>query len=113
MTTGSLLTADLVIAVLAAAGWLGGGAASAARRHPLALALAAVALPATLARAITITALARVGWWFAAEKVLIAAPLSLAAVLVAGPRLLRPRATSGPSRSRFSSLGTPTAAPCS
>ncbi|RAO34045.1 Nitrite reductase (NO-forming) [Micromonospora saelicesensis] len=89
MTTGSLLVADLVIAVLAAAAWLGGGAASAARRRPLALGLAAVALLATLARAITITALARAGWWFAAEKVLIAAPLSLAAVGVAGPRLLR------------------------
>ncbi|RAO45301.1 Nitrite reductase (NO-forming) [Micromonospora saelicesensis] len=89
MTTGSLLVADLVIAVLAAAAWLGGGAASAARRRPLALGLAAVALLATLARAITITALARAGWWFAAEKVLIAAPLSLAALGVAGPRLLR------------------------
>ncbi|MEV5764654.1 multicopper oxidase family protein [Micromonospora sp. NPDC052213] len=89
MTTGSLLAADLVIAVLAAAGWLGGGAASAARRRPLALGLAAFALLATLARAITITALARAGWWFAAEKVLIAAPLSLAGVAVAGPRLLR------------------------
>ncbi|MEU4556666.1 multicopper oxidase family protein [Micromonospora violae] len=91
MTTGSLLAADLVIAVLAAAAWLGGGAASAARRRPLALGLAAVALLATLARAVTITALARAGWWFAAEKVLIAAPLSLAAVGVAGPRLLRAR----------------------
>ncbi|MEH0981804.1 multicopper oxidase family protein [Micromonospora sp. CPCC 205556] len=89
MTTGSLLAADLVIAVLAAAGWLGGGAASAARRRPLALGLVAFALLATLARAITIIALARAGWWFAAEKVLIAAPLSLAAVAVAGPRLLR------------------------
>ncbi|MCG5444014.1 multicopper oxidase family protein [Micromonospora sp. NIE79] len=89
MTTGSLLVADLVIAVLATAGWLGGGAASAARRRPLALGLTAVALLATLARAITITALARAGWWFAAEKILIAGPLSLAAVGVAGPRLLR------------------------
>ncbi|MEU8015678.1 multicopper oxidase family protein [Micromonospora parva] len=89
MTTGSLLAVDLVIAVLVAGAWLGGGAASVARRRPLALGLAAVALVATLARAITITALARAGWWFAAEKVLIAAPLSLAAVAVAGPRLLR------------------------
>ncbi|MBG6066218.1 multicopper oxidase family protein [Micromonospora ureilytica] len=89
MTTGSLLVADLVIAVLAVAGWLGAGAASAVRRRPLALALAAGALLATLARAITITALARAGWWFAAEKILIAGPLSLAAVGVAGPRLLR------------------------
>ncbi|MEU4532640.1 multicopper oxidase family protein [Micromonospora ureilytica] len=89
MTTGSLLVADLVIAVLAAAGWLGAGAASAVRRRPLALALAAGAMLATLARAITVTALVRAGWWFAAEKVLIAGPLSLAAVGVVGPRLLR------------------------
>ncbi|TDB71291.1 multicopper oxidase family protein [Micromonospora sp. KC721] len=89
MNTGSLLAADLVIAVLAAAGWLGAGTASAARRRPLALGLAAVALLATFARAITITALARAGWWFAAEKALIAAPLSLAGTLVAGTRLLR------------------------
>ncbi|MEU8328787.1 multicopper oxidase family protein [Micromonospora sp. NPDC048839] len=86
MTTGSLLAVDLVLAVLVAAGWLGGGAAAAVRRRPLALALAAVALLATLARAITITALARAGWWFVAEKVLVAAPLSLAAVAAAGPR---------------------------
>ncbi|MET7709873.1 multicopper oxidase family protein [Micromonospora sp. NPDC005413] len=91
MTVGSLLTADLVITALAVAGWLGGGAASAAGRRPLALGLAAFALLATLARAVTITALARAGWWFAAEKVLVAAPLSLAAVVVAGPRLLRAR----------------------
>lgn len=91
MTTGSLLTADLVIAILAAAGWLGGGAASAARRRSLALGLAAFAVLATVARTITITALARAGWWFAAEKILIAAPLSLAAVLVAGSQLLRAR----------------------
>ncbi|WP_422735380.1 multicopper oxidase family protein [Micromonospora sp. WMMD729] len=89
MTTASLLAADLVLTVLAAAGWLGGGAAAAARRRPLALALAAVALLATLARASTVVALARAGWWFAAEKVVVAAPLSLAAVAVAGPRLLR------------------------
>ncbi|MEU3454658.1 multicopper oxidase family protein [Micromonospora sp. NPDC006766] len=89
MTVGSLVVADLLIAVLAAAGWLGGGAASAARRRRLALGLAAFALLATVARAITITALARAGWWFAAEKILIAAPLSLAAVVVAGSRLLR------------------------
>ncbi|MEV0717437.1 multicopper oxidase family protein, partial [Asanoa sp. NPDC050611] len=52
---------------------------------------AAVAVLATLARAGTITALALAGWWFAAEKVVIAAPLSLAALAVAAPPLVRPR----------------------
>ncbi|MBG0566768.1 multicopper oxidase family protein [Actinoplanes aureus] len=89
MTTGSLLAVDLVIAVLAAAGWLGGGAAAAVGRRRVALAVGAAALAATLARVITTIALARAGWWFAAEKVVIAAPLSLAAVLVAAPWLLR------------------------
>ncbi|MDI6104574.1 multicopper oxidase family protein [Actinoplanes sp. NEAU-A12] len=92
MTTGSVLALDLVVAVLAAAGWLGGGAAAATGRRRLALGVGAAALLATLARAATTIALARAGWWFAAEKVIIAAPLSLAAVLVAGPRLVRPPA---------------------
>jgi len=95
MTTGSLLTVDLVISILAPAGWLAaggaaaGGAASGGRRR-IAFAAAGTALLVTIARAITITALARAGWWFAAEKVLIAAPLSLAALLAAAPRLVRP-----------------------
>ncbi|MEV6369008.1 multicopper oxidase family protein [Micromonospora musae] len=92
MSTGSLLAADLAIAVLATAGWLAGGVASAARRRRLALGLAVLGLLATLARAVTITALARAGWWFAAEKVVVATPLSLVAVAVAGARLLRPPA---------------------
>jgi FtsP/CotA-like multicopper oxidase with cupredoxin domain len=82
MTTGSIIAADLVIAVLAAAGWLGAGATAVAGRRRIATGLAALALIATLARAATTVALARAGWWFAAEKVVIAAPLSLAAVVV-------------------------------
>ncbi|MEU4237590.1 multicopper oxidase family protein [Actinoplanes sp. NPDC026619] len=91
MTTGSLIIADLLIAVLAAAGWLGAGGAAAAGRSRVAPALAAGALLATLARAVTVIALARAGWWFAAEKVLIAGPLSLAAIAAAVAGLLRPR----------------------
>ena len=90
MSTGSLLATDLAIAALAAAGWLGAGAAAAAGRRRLALGVGAVALLATFARAITVIALAGAGWWFVAEKVFVAAPLSLAAVAVAGPRLFRP-----------------------
>jgi hypothetical protein len=83
VSTGSLLVTDLLIAVLAAAGWLAGGAAAATGHRRAALGLGAGALVATLARAVTIIALARAGWWFTAEKVLIAAPLALAAVVVA------------------------------
>ncbi|WP_250005294.1 multicopper oxidase family protein [Actinoplanes sp. M2I2] len=90
MTTGSIIAADLVLAVLAAAGWLGAGAAAVAGRRRLASGLALAALAATLGRAVTTIALARAGWWFAAEKVVVAAPLSLAAVVVGGRRLLRP-----------------------
>jgi FtsP/CotA-like multicopper oxidase with cupredoxin domain len=100
MSTGSWLVADLVAAVLAAAAWLGAGAASAARpgagaasaarRRRAALVLAVVALLATVGRAVTVIALAHAGWWFAEEKVLIAGPLSLAAVVVAGSGWLRP-----------------------
>ena len=86
MSTGSLLVIDLLIAVLAAAGWLAGGAAAATGRRRVALGLGVAALVATLARAVTIVVLARAGWWFAAEKVLVAAPLSLAAIVVAATR---------------------------
>ena len=83
MSTGSLLVVDLLIAVLAAAGWLASGTAAATGHRRAALGLGVGALVATLARAVTIVALAEAGWWFAAEKVLIAAPLSLAALVVA------------------------------
>ncbi|MEU8657757.1 multicopper oxidase family protein [Actinoplanes philippinensis] len=90
MTTGSVLAFDLLAAILAAAGWLGAGATAVAGPRRVAMAVGAAALAATLARAATTILLARAGWWFAAEKVVIAGPLMLAAVLVAGPRLLRP-----------------------
>jgi FtsP/CotA-like multicopper oxidase with cupredoxin domain len=89
MSTGSLLVTDLLIAVLAAAGWLAGGAAAATGHRRAALGLGVGALVATLARAVTVIALARAGWWFAAEKIVIAAPLALAAVVVAAWRTPR------------------------
>ncbi|MCO8269204.1 multicopper oxidase family protein [Actinoplanes sp. TRM 88003] len=82
MTTGAIIAADLVIAVLAAAGWIGGGVAAVAGRRRIATGLAILALVATLARAATTVALARAGWWFAAEKVVIAGPLTLAAAVI-------------------------------
>ncbi|MBM2614353.1 multicopper oxidase family protein [Actinoplanes sp. LDG1-06] len=92
MTTGTLIALDLVAAVLAAAGWLAAGGLSAgghsarrlsARRRWLLLALAALALLAVVGRVVTTVALARAGWWFAAEKVVIAGPLSVAGAVVA------------------------------
>ncbi|MFI5892229.1 multicopper oxidase family protein [Actinoplanes sp. NPDC051513] len=86
MTTGTMIILDLLAGVLAAGGWLGAGAAAASGRRRLTLGLAVAALLATLARAGTTVALARAGWWFAGEKVLIGGPLSLAAVVAAGLR---------------------------
>jgi FtsP/CotA-like multicopper oxidase with cupredoxin domain len=83
VSTGSLIVADLLVALLAAGGWLGAGSAAAAGRRRVAFGLGAAALLVTLARGVTMVALARAGWWFVSEKVLIGVPLSLAA-LVAG-----------------------------
>ena len=58
------------------AGWLAGGAGAAAGRRRLALGAGAAALLATFVRAVTTVALLDAGWWFAAERVLIAAPTS-------------------------------------
>ncbi|WP_433359436.1 multicopper oxidase family protein [Actinoplanes sp. CA-142083] len=89
MSTASMIILDLLAGVLAAGGWLGAGAAATTGRRRLTLGLIAAATLATLARAGTTVALARAGWWFAGEKVLIGAPLSLAA-LVAGLLLRGP-----------------------
>lgn len=90
MSTGSVIAVDLGLAVLVMAGWLGSGAAAAVGRRRLALGLGALALLATVGRVVTVVALARAGWWFAAEKVLIAGPLTVTAAAVAASRLLRP-----------------------
>ncbi|WP_127505520.1 multicopper oxidase family protein [Actinoplanes solisilvae] len=81
MTTGSWLVADLLAGLLATAGWLGAGATSIIGRRRLTAGLALLALLATVTRVVTVVALTRAGWWFAAEKVLIAGPLTLAALV--------------------------------
>jgi FtsP/CotA-like multicopper oxidase with cupredoxin domain len=85
--TGTLIAVDLLVAAVAAAGWLGAGATAAAGRGRLAVALAAAAVAATLGRAGTVLALAGAGWWFVQEKVVLALPLlgvaAVAAVLLA------------------------------
>ncbi|BCB81816.1 hypothetical protein GCM10022251_14530 [Phytohabitans flavus] len=92
MSTAQLIALDLVATLLAAAVWVGAGVAAAARRARAALALLAVAVAVTLVRVTTAVALATGGWWFAQDRVVLTGPLlgvaGLAAVLIAGPRLL-------------------------
>ncbi|MDQ7907121.1 multicopper oxidase family protein [Phytohabitans sp. ZYX-F-186] len=92
MSTAQLIALDLLATLLAAAGWVGAGVAAAARHARAALALLVVAVVVTLARVTTSVALATGGWWFAQDRVVLTGPLlgvaGLAAVLVAGPRLL-------------------------
>jgi FtsP/CotA-like multicopper oxidase with cupredoxin domain len=94
MSTAQLIAVDLLVALLAAAAWLGAGLAAATRHARPALALAVAAVAVTLARVGTVGALATDGWWFVQEKVTLTLPLlgaaGLVAVAVAGPRLLRP-----------------------
>ncbi|HEX5994033.1 MAG TPA: multicopper oxidase domain-containing protein, partial [Jiangellales bacterium] len=92
MTTGQLLLVDHVVALLSVATWSAAGATAAVRRARLALGFLAAAVLVTLGRVATVTMLADRGWWFVQEKVLLNLPMlgaaGLAAVLVAGPRLL-------------------------
>ena len=92
MTTGQLIVLDHVVALLTAATWLGSGAAAAARRTRIALALFAAATLGTLGRAVCVAVLAAHGWWFVQEKVLLGLPMlglaALTAAALAGPRLL-------------------------
>ncbi|MEU8241305.1 multicopper oxidase family protein [Actinoplanes missouriensis] len=90
MITGTLIALDMVLSVVAAAGWLGAGAAAAGGHRRTARIAGTAALAVTLTRAGTVIPLAGAGWWFAAEKVVLAAPLALAGVVVAVPRLVRP-----------------------
>jgi FtsP/CotA-like multicopper oxidase with cupredoxin domain len=97
MTAGQWIVLDLVVALLGVAAWFATGVAVAVRRAQLALGLLAGALLVTLARVATVAMLASRGWWFVQEKVLLGLPMlaaaGLAAVLIAGPRLLKARRT--------------------
>ncbi|MGW5668360.1 hypothetical protein ACWEVO_10390, partial [Micromonospora sp. NPDC003776] len=99
MTTGQLIVVDHVVALLGVATWFAAGATAAARRVGVAFGLLAAAVLATLARVGTVAVLAGRGWWFVQEKVLLGLPMltaaGLAAVVVAGPRLLAARRTPG------------------
>jgi FtsP/CotA-like multicopper oxidase with cupredoxin domain len=92
MTTGQLIIVDHVVALLSAAAWFAAGATVAARRTRLALGLLAAAVLVSLVRVTTVAVLAGQGWWLVQEKVLLGLPMlgatGLAAVLIAGPRLL-------------------------
>ncbi|MCC5578156.1 multicopper oxidase family protein [Microtetraspora sp. AC03309] len=92
MTTSGLLALDLLASALTTLAWLGTGAAAAFRRPKVALALFPVAVLVTLARVACVIALARAGWWFVQEKVIVAVPLLgltvLVAAVLAGPRLV-------------------------
>ena len=95
MTTGQLIIVDHAVALLSVAAWSAAGVTAAARRNRLALGLLATAVLVTLARVVTVAVLAGRGWWFVQEKVLLGLPMlgavGLAAVLIAGPRLLSAR----------------------
>jgi FtsP/CotA-like multicopper oxidase with cupredoxin domain len=92
MTTGQLIIVDHGVALLSVAAWSAAGVTTAARRGRLALGLLAAAVLVTLARAATVAVLAGRGWWFVQEKVVLGLPMlgtvGLAAVVIAGPRLL-------------------------
>ena len=83
MTTGQLIVADHVAALLSAVAWSATGVAAAARRSSLALGLLAASVLVTLARVTTVAVLAGRGWWFVQEKVLLGLPLLGAAALAA------------------------------
>ncbi|GGP79931.1 multicopper oxidase family protein [Streptosporangium pseudovulgare] len=93
MSVGTLITFDLLVAVLTAATWLGAGAAAAARRSGIALALFVAAAVLSVARAATAAVLAGAGWWFVQEKITLTIPLlavaAVVAATVAGPHLVR------------------------
>jgi FtsP/CotA-like multicopper oxidase with cupredoxin domain len=90
---------DHLVAVLSIAAWFGAGITLALRRARAALVLLAVAVLVSLTRVVTVVVLAGRGWWFVQEKVLLGLPMlgaaGLAAVSIAGPRLLAVRRAPG------------------
>jgi FtsP/CotA-like multicopper oxidase with cupredoxin domain len=97
MTTGQWILLDHVVALLSIAAWFAAGVTAALLRARLALAFLAVAVLVTLTQVATVAVLAGRGWWFVQEKVLLGLPMlgvaGLAAVLIAGRRLLAAKRT--------------------
>ncbi|MGW0588782.1 multicopper oxidase family protein [Streptosporangium sp. NPDC002607] len=99
MNTAQLLALDRILLVLVAALWLGAGVSTVMARRDrrtrlIALGLTLAALAATGLRVGLAVTLSRSGWWFAADKLILALPLvgvpALVAAVAALPRLLRP-----------------------
>ncbi|WP_280490909.1 multicopper oxidase family protein [Nocardia asiatica] len=103
MTTATWIIVDHAFALLSVAAWFAAGVTTALRRARLALALLAVALLVSSARAVPVTVLAGRGWWFVQEKVLLGLPMLMVAAsvatVIAGPRLLAHARGSGRPRS--------------
>ncbi|HEU4948753.1 MAG TPA: multicopper oxidase family protein [Kribbella sp.] len=99
MTTGQAILLDHLVAVLCVAAWFATGAVVALRRVRLGLGFLVTAVVVTLTRVATVAILARAGWWFVEEKVLLGLPMlataGLAAVLIAGRPLLKAQRTPG------------------
>ncbi|MEV0675031.1 multicopper oxidase family protein [Actinosynnema sp. NPDC050436] len=91
MTTSALIVLDHAAALLCAVAWFAAGATAAAGRAELVRVLLPVALLVTALRVASVAVLAGRGWWFVQEKALFGLPVlvvaSVAAALVAGPRL--------------------------
>jgi FtsP/CotA-like multicopper oxidase with cupredoxin domain len=99
VTAAQSILLDHVVALLSIVAWSGAGVMVALRRLRLALQLLAAAVLVTLARVATVAMLARYGWWFVQEKVLLGLPMLAAtgvvAVVIAGRQLIRARRAPG------------------
>jgi FtsP/CotA-like multicopper oxidase with cupredoxin domain len=105
MPTQLLLGLDLALTAAGTGLWLTGAVlALRGRRALLPLLCAAAAVATLLGRIATTIALAEAGWWFAAEKVVLALPLALAGCVLAAvlsvPPLVRSARTRHPPEGR-------------